>query len=67
MTTLLRILAGSHHPAKDEKATYWLKRAQTLGISDERFLLDQYQTKVLRTNRKDRSTMKEQSRKGLSN
>lgn len=59
IAALLRILAASHHPARDEKVSFWLKRAQEIGISDERFLLDQYQTHLLRNRRQDRPTMKE--------
>ncbi len=55
MTALLRILGASNHPEKVEKVTYWLQKANELGISDERFLLDQYRTKVLRNIRSDRN------------
>jgi pentatricopeptide repeat protein len=43
-TALFRILAASHLPDRAEKAKYWLEKAKEHGISEDRFLLDQYQT-----------------------
>lgn len=54
-TALFRILAASNHPEKAEKATQWLEKAKEHGISDERFLLDQYHTRLLRQKRNQKS------------
>jgi pentatricopeptide repeat protein len=43
-TALFRILAASHLPDRAEKAKYWLEKAKEHGVSEDRFLLDQYQT-----------------------
>lgn len=47
-TSLFRILAVSNLPDKKEKAHFWLQRAKEVGVDDDRFLLDQYQTTLSR-------------------
>jgi pentatricopeptide repeat protein len=43
-TTLFRLMAVCKIPDHAAKSQFWLKTAKELGLSDERFLLDQYLT-----------------------
>jgi pentatricopeptide repeat protein len=47
LTTLFRLIATSNIPDQGEKKEFWLKKASELGLSEERFLLDQYLTTQL--------------------
>ena len=53
-TALVRIIAASNLPDKSAKATYWLEKAKELGVTDERFLLDQFQTRILESEKAKR-------------
>jgi hypothetical protein len=41
---LFRILAGSNAPDRADKAKTWLEKSKEQGVSEDRFLLDQYHT-----------------------
>ena len=48
-TALFRILAATDLPDTADRVEMWLKRAKDQGISDDRFLLDQFLTKAQKT------------------